>query len=93
MSFWLGNITFMCMILVTAVYDVTVAFQTPKSPELSNMLVGERCQAESFIRRIPISEIPHDDEKKSAEFIHKLFQEKVKSLICQMLLIDECFKG
>ncbi|CAF1153068.1 unnamed protein product, partial [Adineta ricciae] len=64
---------------ITAVYDITVAFQTPKSPELSNMLVGERCQAESFIRRIPISEVPYDDEKKSAEFIHKLFQEKDKT--------------
>ncbi|UJR16396.1 hypothetical protein I4U23_003299 [Adineta vaga] len=63
---------------ITAVYDINVAFQTPQSPELSNMLVGQRCLAESFIRRIPITEIPYDDEKKAAEFIHKLFQEKDK---------------
>jgi len=63
---------------ITAVYDITVAFQTPKNPELSNLLIGDRCQAEGFIRRIPISDIPYDDEEKSAEFVHKLFQEKDK---------------
>ncbi|CAF3362079.1 unnamed protein product [Rotaria socialis] len=61
---------------VTAVYDITIAFQTPKNPELSNLLIGQRCQAEGFIRRIPISEVPYDDEEKSAQFVHKLFQEK-----------------
>jgi hypothetical protein len=63
--------------LVTAVYDVTVAFQTPESPELSDILIGHPCKAESFVRRIPVSEVPYDDEEKSAEFIHKIFQEKV----------------
>ena len=56
---------------------MTVAFQTPKRPNLSKILIGQRCQAEGFVRRIPISEIPYDNEEKSAEFIHKLFQEKV----------------
>ncbi|CAF1314506.1 unnamed protein product [Adineta steineri] len=64
---------------ITAVYDMTVAFQTPKQPELSNLLIGHQCQAEAFIRRIPIAEVPYDDEKKAAEFIHKLFQEKDKT--------------
>ncbi|CAF0837496.1 unnamed protein product [Rotaria sp. Silwood1] len=63
---------------ITAIYDITVAFQTPKSPDLSYILKGQQCQAESFIRRIPISEIPYDDDEKSAQFIHKLFQEKDK---------------
>jgi len=63
---------------ITAVYDITIAFQTPKNPELANLLIGHRCQAEGFIRRIPISEIPYDDEEKSAQFVHKLFQEKDK---------------
>ncbi|CAF0967516.1 unnamed protein product [Rotaria sordida] len=63
---------------ITGIYDITVGFQTPKRPELSNLLIGQQCQAESFIRRIPVSEIPYDDEEKSAQFIHKLFQEKDK---------------
>jgi lysophosphatidic acid acyltransferase/lysophosphatidylinositol acyltransferase len=63
---------------ITGVYDITVAFQSPKNPELSNLLIGQRCQAEAFIRRIPVSEIPYNDEEKSSEFVHKLFQEKVR---------------
>jgi len=69
---------------ITGVYDITVAFQTPKNPELSNLLIGHRCQAEAFIRRIPVSEIPYDDEEKSAQFIHKLFQEKVMILFLKI---------
>ncbi len=30
-----------------------------------------------FCRRIPMSEIPYEDEAKCADWIHKLFQEKV----------------
>jgi len=65
------------LFLVTAVYDITVAFQTPEYPELSDLILGQRCQAEAFIRRIPVSEVPYEDEKESAEFIYKMFQEKV----------------
>lgn len=63
---------------ISGVYDITVAFQTPKNPDLSKLLLGQQCQAEAFIRRIPISDIPYDDEEKSAQFIHKLFQDKDK---------------
>lgn len=63
---------------ISAVYDITVAFQNPKNPELANLILGHRCQAEAFIRRIPVSEIPYDDEEQSAQFIQKLFQEKVR---------------
>ena len=63
---------------VSAVYDITVAFQSPRSPELANLLLGQSCKAEAFIRRIPIDQVPVDDEEKSAQFVHRLFQEKVK---------------
>jgi len=63
---------------VTGVYDVNVAFQTPKNPELSNLLVGHPCHAEAFVRRIPTTDIPYEDEQKCAQFIHTLFQEKDK---------------
>jgi len=71
---------------ITAVYDITIAFQTPKNPELSNILIGHPCLAEGFIRRIPVSEIPYDDEEKCAEFIHKLFQEKVGFFFFNLLI-------
>lgn len=54
-----------------------MAFQIPENPELSNLLLGHRCQGEAFIRRIPIENVPFDDEQKASDFIHKLFQEKV----------------
>jgi hypothetical protein len=62
---------------ITGVYDITVAFQTPKYPEFSDLFNGHRCLAEAFIRRIPVSDVPYDDEEKSALFIQNLFQEKV----------------
>lgn len=62
---------------IASVYDITVAFQTPKHPELSNLLVGQRCQAEAFIRRIPLSDIPYENEGECSQFIHELFQRKV----------------
>ena len=62
---------------ISAVYDITVAFQTPKNPELAKLILGHRCQAEAFIRRIPVEKIPYDNEEQSAAFIQKLFQDKV----------------
>lgn len=66
---------------ISAIYDITVAFQTPTNPELSKLILGHRCQAEAFIRRIPVENIPYDSEEQSAAFIQKLFQEKVKIFI------------
>lgn len=71
---------------ISAVYDITVAFQSPKNPELAKLILGHRCQAEGFIRRIPVSEIPYDNEEQSAEFIQKLFQEKVRICLSGIFL-------
>jgi len=53
-------------------------FKLQKILNYQNLLIGHRCQAEAFIRRIPVSDISYDDEEKSAQFIQKLFQEKDK---------------
>lgn len=63
---------------ITAVYDITTGFNGSESPDLAKILRGQSFQGEAFVRRIPIEEIPFDDEDKSAEFIQKLFQEKDK---------------
>jgi hypothetical protein len=62
---------------VSAIYDVTAAFQHPKQPKLVDLLFGRSCQAELFIRRIPMSIVPHDDEEKLIDFLHQTFEEKV----------------
>lgn len=74
---------------VSAIYDINVAFKTPSNPDFSKAFRGERSHAEAFIRRIPISDVPYDDEEKSSQFIHKLFQEKV----CLFPFVDILFQN
>jgi len=76
---------------IAAVYDITVAFQSPVNPELQNLLIGSRCQCEAYVRRIPISNIPIEDETKCAEWLHKLFQEKDK--VFEYFLTHKTFNG
>ncbi|CAF0861640.1 unnamed protein product [Didymodactylos carnosus] len=62
---------------ISGVYNFTLAF-TPDSapPLLTTLIKGQACKAECYIKRIPVTEIPYEDEKKCAEWLHKLFQEK-----------------
>ncbi|CAF2961015.1 unnamed protein product, partial [Rotaria sp. Silwood2] len=61
-----------------SVYDITVGFKkTGAEPTLISILKGRTCQAEMFIRRFPISEIPTDTEG-SSNWIHELYREKDK---------------
>lgn len=68
-------------------YDITVAFQSPKNPDFSHMIFGHECRAEAFIRRIPIEEVPVQDEQKAADFVHQLFQEKVRRAVTLIVMI------
>lgn len=64
------------MFLVTGIYDLTVGFKnTGADPTLLSILKGRSCQAEMFIRRIPVTEIPKDTEG-SSNWVHKLYREK-----------------
>ncbi|CAF1646271.1 unnamed protein product [Adineta ricciae] len=61
---------------IAAVYDLTVGFKkTGAVPTLLSILKGQACQAEIFVRRIPVSDIPQDTEQCS-NWVHELYQEK-----------------
>ncbi|CAF4227221.1 unnamed protein product [Rotaria magnacalcarata] len=63
---------------VEALYDITLGFKkTGAEPTLLSIIKGRSCQAELFIRRIPISEIPTDTEG-SSNWVHELYREKDK---------------
>ena len=47
------------------------------SPRFSDMVNGEKIEAELYIRRMPLSDCSPQDEKACAEFVHKLYREKV----------------
>ena len=50
------------------------------SPRFSDMVNGEKIEAELYIRRMPLSDCSPQDEKACAEFVHKLYREKVRFL-------------
>ncbi len=47
------------------------------SPNFRTLLGGRTCKAQLYIKRIPISQIPYQDETKCAQWLHELFHEKV----------------
>ncbi|XP_012586593.1 PREDICTED: 1-acyl-sn-glycerol-3-phosphate acyltransferase gamma [Condylura cristata] len=61
---------------VSAVYDVTLNFRGKKIPSLLGILYGKKYEADMCVRRFPLEEIPLD-EKEAAQWLHKLYQEKV----------------
>ncbi len=62
--------------LVTGIYDITIGFKkTGADPTLRSVIKGRSCQAEMFIRRIPVSEIPNDT-KGCEDWVHHLYREK-----------------
>ncbi|CAF1565372.1 unnamed protein product [Rotaria sp. Silwood1] len=63
---------------IQSVYDITLGFKkTEAEPTLLSILKGHSCQAELFIRRFPISDIPTDTEG-SSNWIHELYRQKDK---------------
>jgi len=49
------------------------------APKFRTLLKGHTCQAQLYVKRIPIAQIPYQDEAKCAQWLYKLFQEKVIS--------------
>lgn len=41
------------------------------------ILNGKKINGQAVVRRIPIKDIPMQDEKACSAFLHKLYQEKV----------------
>lgn len=61
-----------------AIYDIQMAFRPsdPVKPTMKNILFGKRLEGHMYVKRIPIEEIPEGDEA-AAEWLHKLYQQKV----------------
>lgn len=61
------------------IYDINVAFKKDDeiAPTISNLLNGEPVKAYMFVRRIPLSNVP-EDEEKAAEWLQEMFREKDK---------------
>ncbi|KAG7168072.1 1-acyl-sn-glycerol-3-phosphate acyltransferase delta-like [Homarus americanus] len=59
------------------IYDVTVGFNTKEGeePSLQNMLRGRKVMSEIYIRRLPLDEVPDDDEGAS-KYLHELYRSK-----------------
>ncbi|XP_007457635.1 PREDICTED: 1-acyl-sn-glycerol-3-phosphate acyltransferase delta [Lipotes vexillifer] len=61
--------------VVSAVYDCTLNFRNNENPTLLGVLNGKKYHADLYVRRIPLGEVP-EDEDRCAAWLHKLYQEK-----------------
>jgi len=63
---------------VDYIYDLTLAVHNINGakPTLKDVVNGVPVKYEMVLRRIPVDTIPVEDEKKCAEFVQKLYQEK-----------------
>ncbi|MXQ92595.1 hypothetical protein E5288_WYG005685 [Bos mutus] len=61
--------------VVSAVYDCTLNFRNNENPTLLGVLNGKKYHADLYVRRIPLEEVP-EEEDKCAAWLHKLYQEK-----------------
>lgn len=61
--------------VASAVYDSTLNFRNNENPTLLGILNGKKYHADLYVRRIPLEEIP-EDEQECATWLHKLYQEK-----------------
>lgn len=60
-----------------AIYDVQIHFKpdNPVKPTITNLLLGKRVVGYMYIHRIPLEEVPEDDEA-ATEWLYKLYQKK-----------------
>nr|XP_036879817.1 1-acyl-sn-glycerol-3-phosphate acyltransferase delta isoform X2 [Manis javanica] len=59
----------------SAVYDCTLNFRNNENPTLLGVLNGKKYHADLYVRRIPLEEVPEDEDRCST-WLHKLYQEK-----------------
>lgn len=63
-------------VLVTGIYDLNVGFKkSGADPTFLSIIKGRSCQAEFYVRRTSIADIPTDTEGCS-DWVHKLYREK-----------------
>ncbi len=80
------------MIKVNAIYDLTIGIEENSNVKanMNTMRNGNPLKGELFVRRIPMSDVP-EDEEGSAKFIHNLYKEKVNNLIYFLISIKTDF--
>jgi lysophosphatidic acid acyltransferase/lysophosphatidylinositol acyltransferase len=64
---------------VQAIYDITLAVNKidGEDPTVFKIKDGQKLNAKIFLRRIPIEQVPLNDEQKCSQFIYDLYKEKV----------------
>ncbi|CAK9822275.1 1-acyl-sn-glycerol-3-phosphate acyltransferase gamma [Anthophora retusa] len=62
---------------IPAIYDVQLHFNPadPVKPTMTNLLLGKRIEAHLYMQRIPIEEVPEDDEG-AAKWLYNLYKKK-----------------
>ncbi|CAF3779287.1 unnamed protein product [Adineta steineri] len=76
---------------ITGIYDLNIGFKkNGAEPTLRSIMKGRSCQAEIFVRRTSISEIPKDTEG-CGNWVHKLYQEKDQ--IYDYFVRNDTFEG
>lgn len=60
-----------------AIINFQIAFQKNEKPTIMDFLRGKRFTAHIYIKRIPMSEVP-EDEEQAAQWLHNLYVQKDK---------------
>ncbi|PNF37469.1 1-acyl-sn-glycerol-3-phosphate acyltransferase gamma [Cryptotermes secundus] len=57
------------------IYDVQLSFKEGERPTMTDLLLGKRVQAHLYIGRIPLDQVPVEEET-SAQWLYQLYQKK-----------------
>lgn len=65
---------------IDAVYDIVLSFKPEEQvkPTMTNLLYGKKVTAYFYMKRIPMADVPKDEENAS-KFLQEMFVRKVKS--------------
>lgn len=67
---------------IHALYDVILDFKSEETkPTITNLLNGKKVTGHFYVRRIPMDEVPKDEENAS-KFIQDMFVRKVIASFC-----------
>lgn len=63
---------------IGSIFDLNVGIENKDvKADLNNIRNGIPLKSKILARRIPLDNVPYDDEEKCSEFIHELFKQKV----------------
>lgn len=66
---------------IPALYDLTLSINPTEYPKTTmlNTVLGNKLEAHFYVKRIPLEEVP-DDEEKATDFLNQMFVGKVDIL-------------